>query len=56
MADPVRIGLAVTSHAGPATSAEAKISNVTVTGDVEPVGAFFWSEDVGFQMIALPKE
>lgn len=56
MNDPVHIGLAVTSHAGPAVTTEAKISNVTVTGNVEPTGEFVWSEDIGFQMIALPKE
>jgi len=49
------IGLVVTSHAGPIVTAEAKISNVTVTGDVDPIGEFLWSEDIGFQAIALPK-
>jgi len=56
MKDPVRIGMAVCSHAGPAVTAEAKISNVTVTGEVEPAGEFIWSEDIGFQAVALPKK
>lgn len=30
--------------------------NVTVTGDVEFEGEFLWSEDIGFQIITLPKE
>ncbi|MCX5645256.1 MAG: protein kinase [Phycisphaerae bacterium] len=51
----VYIGLAVTSHAGP-IPAEAKMSNVAVTGKVEPPGEFLWSEDIGFQMIMLPKK
>jgi len=55
MDDPVRVGLAVSSHAG-ALPAEAKMSNVAVTGDVEPTGEFLWSEDIGFQMIMLPRE
>jgi hypothetical protein len=37
-------------------SAEAKMSNVVVTGDVSAAGEFLWSEDIGFQMIALPKK
>ena len=55
MDERVYIGLAVTSHAGPLL-AEVRISNVSLTGDVEPEGEFLWSEDVGFQMIMLPKE
>ena len=51
----VHIGLAVTSRASP-LPAEAKISNVEVTGNVSPDGEFLWSEDVGFQMIMLPKK
>ena len=51
----VHIGLAVTSRASP-LPAEAKISNVEVTGNVSPDGEFLWSEDVGFQMIMLPKD
>jgi hypothetical protein len=51
----VYIGLAVTSHAGP-LSAEAKMSHVAVAGKVEPPGEFLWSEDIGFQMIMLPKK
>jgi len=56
MDEDVHIGLAVTSHAGPAVSAEAKFANVSVIGAVEPDGEFLWSEDIGFQIIALPKE
>ena len=39
--------LTVTSHAGPQITAEAKMSNVTVTGDVEPKGEFHigWLDD-----------
>ncbi len=54
MNEDVHIGLAVTSHAGPGVPAEAKFSNVSVTGEVDPDGAFFWSEDIGFELIALP--
>ena len=50
------IGLSVTSHAGPAAPAEARIPNVAVTGNITPPGEFLWSEDIGFQMIALPKK
>jgi len=56
ISEDLHIGLAVTSNAGPATPAEAKFSNVSVTGEVEPEGEFLWSEDIGFQMITLPKE
>jgi regulation of enolase protein 1 (concanavalin A-like superfamily) len=55
MKETVYVGLAVTSHAGP-LAAEAKMSHVTVTGKVEPPGEFLWSEDIGFQMIMLPKK
>jgi len=55
MNEGVCIGLAVTSHAGP-VSAEAKMSHVTVAGKVDPPGEFLWSEDIGFQMIMLPKK
>ena len=56
MSEDMHIGLAVTSHAGPAVPAEVKFSNVSVTGEVEGEGRFLWSEDIGFQIIALPKE
>ena len=56
MADAVRVGLAVSSHAGPTVTAEAKMSQVTVTGDVAAKGQFLWSEDIGFQIVVLPKE
>jgi hypothetical protein len=49
-------GLVLTSHTGPTVTAKAKISNVTITGDVEPTGEFLWSEDIGFQAITLPKK
>jgi regulation of enolase protein 1 (concanavalin A-like superfamily) len=55
MNETVHIGLVVTSHVGP-IPAEAKMSGVTVTGKVEPPGEFLWSEDIGFQMIMLPKK
>jgi hypothetical protein len=32
------------------------MSHVTVAGKVDPPGEFLWSEDVGFQMIMLPKK
>ena len=53
--ETVYVGLAVTSHTGP-LPAEAKMSHVTVTGNVSPPGEFLWSEDIGFQMIMLPKK
>jgi len=56
MNEDVHIGLAVTLHPGPAVPAEAKFSNVSVTGKIESAGEFLWSEDIGFPMIALPKE
>ena len=51
----MHIGLAVTSHAGPAVSAEAKFSYVSVAGEVEPEGEFVWSEDIDFQIVTLPR-
>lgn len=48
MSDSVYVGLAVTSHAGPSVTAEAKISNVSVTGSVSPDGPFTVSQDIGF--------
>jgi hypothetical protein len=32
------------------------MSNVTLEGHVSPTGEFLWSEDIGFQVIALPKK
>jgi hypothetical protein len=32
------------------------MSHVSVTGKVDPPGEFLWSEDIGFQMIMLPKK
>ena len=56
ISEDLHLGPAVTSHAGPAAPAEAKFSNVSVTGKIESAGEFLWSEDIGFPMIALPKE
>jgi hypothetical protein len=56
MSETVYVGMAVTSHAGPFIPAEAKMSHITLTGKVSPPGQFDWSEDIGFQMIALPKK
>ena len=42
-------------NAGP-LSAEAKMSNVAVATDVQPPAEFLWSEDIGLQMIMLPKK
>jgi hypothetical protein len=55
MKETTFIGMAVSSHAGP-IPAEATMSNLTTTGRVEPAGEFLWSEDIGFQMIMLPKK
>jgi len=55
MGNTIRVGLAVTSHAGP-MPAEAKMSHVSLTGNSGPPGEFLWSEDIGFQMIMLPKK
>jgi len=55
MNEGVYVGLVVTSHAGP-LPAEARMSHVAVAGDVSPPGEFLWSEDIGFQMIMLPKK
>ena len=48
MPHTVYIGLAITSRAGPSVTAEAKVSEVTVTGSVGPDGPFTESVDVGF--------
>jgi tetratricopeptide (TPR) repeat protein len=48
MPHTVYIGLAITSHAGPSVTAEAKVSKVTVTGSVDPDGPFTESVDIGF--------
>jgi len=55
MNEGVYVGLAVSSNAGP-LPAEAKMSHVSVTGKVDPPGEFLWSEDIGFQMILLPRK
>ena len=57
MSNPVHIGLAVCSHAGLGTPAKVKMSNVTLSGDVDPPGAsFFRLEAIGFSTNALPRE
>ena len=55
MPDAVRVGLAVSSHAGPTVTAEAKMSQVTVTGDVAAKGQFLWSEDSASRSSFCPK-
>jgi non-specific serine/threonine protein kinase/serine/threonine-protein kinase len=54
MSPKVYIGLVATSHRGRWQTVEGKMSNVAVTGKVEPEGEFLWSEDIGFKMMALP--
>ena len=49
MDDPVYVGLAVCSRAGPAIAAEAKISQVSLGGDWSSSGKFTWSEDIGYE-------
>lgn len=55
MNESVYIGLALTSHAGP-LSAEATMSHVAVSGQVNPDGPFSQSQDIGFEAIKPPKE
>jgi hypothetical protein len=55
MKETAYVGLAVTSHAGP-LSAEAKMSHVAIAGNAQPTGQSLWSQDIGFQMIMLPKQ
>ena len=45
----VHVGLAVCSHAGPGIPAEAKMSNVATTGDIDPPGEFPTFEGIGFE-------
>ena len=54
MKNTAYIGLAASSG-DPTHAAEARISNVTVTGSVTPSGPFDLSEDVGLGTIALHK-
>ena len=56
MNQKAHVGLAVCSHAGPTKTAEAKLSHVSLDGDWRLDGPLLWSEDIGFQMIALPKD
>jgi len=53
MNELVYIGLPLTSHAGP-LSAEATVSHVTVSGQVNPNGPFSQSQDIGFEAIKQP--
>ncbi len=55
MDETVHIGLAVTSRDA-SRLAEARLSDVTLTGSVSPEGTFTTSEDIGLQMIVLPKK
>jgi hypothetical protein len=48
MNETVYVGLAVTSH-NTTRAAEARISNVTVSGSVTPGGPFTLSQDINFQ-------
>jgi tetratricopeptide (TPR) repeat protein len=52
MDDTVYIGLAVTSH-DPSRTAEAHMSDVTVTGSVSPAGPFDHSQDICFEIPPL---
>ena len=54
--DPVHVGMAVCSHAGPGILAKAKMSYVTTTGDVDPPGEFSAFEGIGFNVSALPDQ
>jgi hypothetical protein len=47
MNETVYVGLAVTSH-NPTRAAEARMSNVTVTGSVTPSGPFSFSQDISY--------
>jgi hypothetical protein len=56
MDDPVHVGLAVCSEAGPAVAAEAKISGVFFGGDWSSSGKFTWSEDIGYTGWGKPEK
>jgi len=51
----VHIGLAVSSH-NVTRAAEARLSNVTLTGAVTPSGPFDRSQDIGLQIPPLPDQ
>jgi len=51
MNETVYIGLAISSHNSNRT-AEARISNVTVTGSVTPSGLFTLLQDISFQTLS----
>jgi len=51
MNETVYIGLALSSHNSNPT-AEAQISNVTVTGSITPSGLFTLSQDISFQKLS----
>ncbi len=52
MNETVYVGLAVSSH-NPTRAAEARISNVTVTGSVSPPSPFIHSKDISFEISPL---
>ena len=54
MDETVHIGLVITSQ-NAAHSTEARISNITVTGSVDPNGPFIVSDDISLNSIALQK-
>jgi len=47
MADPVLIGLAVTSHVDAATTRTITFDNVSATGNITPAGPFAATDDIG---------
>jgi hypothetical protein len=53
MSESVLIGLSVCSAAGPGIPAEARISNLTLTGSVDPPGEFLAFEAIGFKVREL---
>lgn len=54
MNQTVHIGLAITSN-NSSRSTEAKMSNITVTGNVSPNGPFTISEDISLHSVTLQK-
>jgi hypothetical protein len=52
MDNTVHIGMAITSN-NPSRSTEAKMSNITVTGNVIPNGPFTASEDIGLNLVTF---
>jgi serine/threonine protein kinase/uncharacterized protein HemY len=54
MNQTAHIGMAITSN-NPSRSTEAKMSNITVTGNVSPNGPFTVSEDISLHSVTLKK-